>query len=83
MIMTETQNEQLPNLTSVTDGDPLPDLTSIDGLHIERAPHAVACGSLGCTESEQLIRAVIEDVGRRVLCASHTADLVRREVLSG
>jgi len=41
MIMTETQNEQLPNLTSVTDGDPLPisplSMVSTSSAHLTRS----------------------------------------------
>jgi len=59
----------------------LPNLPAVAGVEIEPATEADACGALGCTETAQLVRGVIEGVGQHVLCADHMADLVRREVL--
>ena len=50
-------------------------------VETEPAPDADVCGFLGCRETAQLIRGVIDGFGQRVLCAEHMADLVRREVL--
>mgnify|MGYP006273368013 CR=1 FL=1 len=61
--------------------DVLPDLATITGVDLEPAPDAAACGASGCRETAQLLRGVIQEVGQRVLCADHMADLIRREVL--
>jgi len=53
----------------------------IAGVELEAAPEADACGALGCRRHQQLVRGVIEDFGKRVLCADHMADLIRRETL--
>lgn len=59
----------------------LPDIAALAGVDIEPAPDAAVCGATGCREKAQLLRGVIEDFGRRVLCANHMTDLVCREVL--
>ena len=61
--------------------DVLPDLAAITGVDLEPAPDSAACGAAGCRETAQLLRGVIQEVGQRVLCADHMADLIRREVL--
>jgi len=55
----------------------------VAGVTLSAAQEAVVCGALGCRDGEQLTEVECSDGRRRVLCASHTADLVRREVLSG
>lgn len=52
-------------------------------VDVRPAPDAAVCGASGCTETAQLLRGVIEDYGRRVLCADHMANLIHREVLNG
>lgn len=54
----------------------------LDAVDLEPATNAHACGAAGCTETSQLIHGAIKQVGQRVLCVDHMADLIRQEVLA-
>lgn len=80
---TNAPHTQYPIELFATDsGDSvLEEIGALDEVTIEPAPDAVACGAAGCRDSSQLLRAVIEGFGKRVLCPDHVVDLVRRKVI--
>lgn len=61
--------------------DVLQEISSLEEVTINRATDAVVCGAAGCRTGSNLLRAVIDDVGSRVLCQKHTVALVQREVI--
>jgi hypothetical protein len=66
----------------LTGGDGGPDYAPLlerDDVDVEGAPDAAACGALGCTRAEYLVRVAIETVGKRVVCPRHAANLLKRE----
>lgn len=78
---TNTQHE-LRHTIDTTKGAVQINLDDIDAVDLEPASNAHACGAAGCTETSQLIHGVIKQVGQRVLCVNHMADLIRQEVLA-
>lgn len=50
-----------------------------DGVEIDTAPGAAACGAGGCQRVERLVRVAIEEFGARVVCPRHAAHLLKRE----
>lgn len=77
---TTDSQAQFPQFGSDLVDDVLQEISSLEAVTINRATDAVVCGAAGCREGSNLLRAVIDDVGSRVLCEQHTVALVQREV---
>lgn len=70
-------NQRLP--TDGSEGD-YAALLDRPGVDVDAAPNAGVCGALGCHDREHLVRVRLEEIGQRVVCPSHAAGLLRREL---
>lgn len=61
--------------------EPIPDIHGLD-IQLQPARQAAVCGVAGCRETEQLVKGIIDRVGKRVLCADDMAELIQEEILN-